>query len=1411
MAEIPTGNIPQRLGATWTAARLNEEVNSKIRKQLDLSRKAASIIELAGSADGDAREKLRADYNSLYEEQKGVYSQINELRRKQSELPKWEGQGALGQAQGLDELGEVVKQDPASLLEAATGSVAAFGPELLGQAAVGLATGGAGLIGTAARAATMGVSSYRQNEIDRLVSGAQEAGYDLADPAILNKFIRTGTFEDIQGEAQRGAAGRAAVDALSAGVAGRLSGAAAKTGTGQLAAAGRELGEQVALGSGSEIAGQALEKGEVYNPAAVALEGGLELASAPIEILPLALEGRSQGIEQGRADAVAAQKADMDARAQADILTQQQLRDDNVIAAQRRAAQADAEAAANNKNAVAQNVAKTQVISENIDLVKAAQLEEAVGNASPGTSEELRNALGADATSLPVMPNLVMAENTKGINQQRVGELSSQYGAENKFSISGQPVQKSPTKAEIIEQWKAQRSSTPQAPAETQQEIKAPAPTPITATPQQKAQGAIGRMAYQLKRNLVERFTKLRSVAPDIGVKEDAAHSQRDGALREKSLQVQTLMRSLAEDAKAVGSNAEEILSAADELAAMQQIPDWNKEHGEGAYNGITTEQANKRAKELLTRADAPLVHKTADFIRGLHRASLDNLKLAGNIDQELYNTLISKYPNYVSFSSLPTELERLVGKGGRGKFYSLKEFVGGEWERGNTIENAINSFAASENVLYKSKVFNAIQEGIKNNPFMSQFFEVVAEKDLGRGGTMADDIIVASIDGEKSFIRVKDNDLAIELGKLDDEQVNTVLKVFGAFSNLLKTVWVRKNPNTILRQVAMDVQEALVNMESTAISGKRAEYLKNLGQTLAASYRSAFGLKMPAIARKAIANMAKKNGVDVNLDTKSAEMDALMERANKAGIRTGGGYFGKDVQAEIRNKIKSEMARAKNPYLKGILGFLDGVEALVDANDYAVRLSAFKTAVDNGLSDMDAADLARNITANFGRSGKIGAQLEMLYPFFKSSVQGTRRAWKALFQDKKGNFNPRGAFVMVASAIGIEMAIQAMNDALDDDWESLTNPRNNWVFVLGDGTYMQIPKPWGAKPLIELARLSARSMLGKPSADIGADIESLFTTVADSYNPMGVGTVANMIMPAVGDALLAIDSNKDAFGKNIVPDFKGGLMGEDIPSHERYYDSLKNSWFGMAMIDTTKFFNDNGVATPSPAHIDYLARQFGGGVMDFGSKAAGSIAKLLSGEGIDVNDVPVASKFVKFKTAEEQAEASERVGATADVAKVKELEMKGKLDNFYLNKKANEEFARIGKLPLAQQNIVLNQMAQTDRGLAVKVAEKLQEKANAIGTTPVQRAVLKLSQANQVRWHVQKMQEMQDPALQEEYFNELVRTGFIQPSRDRNGAYAQLIRYIQSVKQGQDTTDKAFLERLMAPTRSDYKPIQVQ
>ena len=475
-------------------------------------------------------------------------------------------------------------------------------------------------------------------------------------------------------------------------------------------------------------------------------------------------------------------------------------------------------------------------------------------------------------------------------------------------------------------------------------------------------------------------------------------------------------------------------------------------------------------------------------------------------------------------------------------------------------------------------------------------------------------------INGEDRFIIFNPNDprakrMVESLKNLDAEQLGTVLGTIGTATRWIASVNTQYNPVFGAWNFARDVQGAALNLSTTELAGKEKEVLKSTWPALFAVYRDLRG--------KEGKTKASKEWID------------MFERYQLAGGQTG--YQNQFSETRKKaNVVEREMARLEHGAArKAAESVFKWLSDYNDSMENAVRLSAFKVAVtpkaDGGLgmSDDAAASLAKNLTVNFNRKGASSPILQSLYAFFNAAVQGNARLIKTL----RG---PAGKKIIVGGmTIGAFQAIAMAMAGFDDDEPPDFVKDKNLVIPIGDGKYLTIPMPLGFNVFPGLGRLAMETVLIgtgdiKSRRGAAAKIVSAGSLIVDSFNPLGTGSVQQMLTPTVADPIMALYANRDAFGR---PISKEDRATSPTPGYERSRENA--SVFSQKLAEALNWLTSpagskhtKGWASPTADQIDYFIGQYTGGVGREIMKTGETAKSFVTKEEQPIYRVPILGKL---------------------------------------------------------------------------------------------------------------------------------------------------------------------------------------
>lgn len=502
------------------------------------------------------------------------------------------------------------------------------------------------------------------------------------------------------------------------------------------------------------------------------------------------------------------------------------------------------------------------------------------------------------------------------------------------------------------------------------------------------------------------------------------------------------------------------------------------------------------------------------------------------------------------------------------------------------------------------------------------------------------DNVFPVRINGKDRYIFFNAKDpralrMVQALRNLDVEQVSSVVGLLGKFTRWFKNVNTQYNPIFGFVNLNRDVQGALLNLSTTPIKGEQKAVLAGI---------------LPAM--RGVLNVLRdeRKGI-TNTQGPWAE---LFKDARANGFQTG--YRESLVRtAEEKKFIQHTLDKMKDNNAKKAFSYI--ANSLSDFNDMmenAIRLSAYKVALDKGLSKQDAAILAKDLTVNFDKKGQWTSNINSLYAFFNASVQGTERIARTLL-------GPAGRKIMYGGMIagGVQAMMLAAAGYGDDDPPEFIRERN-FIVPLAGGKYMTIPYPLGFNIFPNFGRTATELWLyGKP----GDRIANLSAAIADSFNPLGsTGFSLQTLSPTALDPLVAMGQNKDAFGR---PIYRPDRTTNPTPGYTRSREasseiSKQLSYYLNLASGGTKY--QKGYISPTADEIDYLGGQLTGGLGREIMKVGQAIKSTSTGEELPSYRVPLAGRF--YGETGSQAAISQRFYNNITEMANYEQEIKGRLKN---------------------------------------------------------------------------------------------------------------------------------------------------
>jgi hypothetical protein len=504
------------------------------------------------------------------------------------------------------------------------------------------------------------------------------------------------------------------------------------------------------------------------------------------------------------------------------------------------------------------------------------------------------------------------------------------------------------------------------------------------------------------------------------------------------------------------------------------------------------------------------------------------------------------------------------------------------------------------------------------------------------------DNVFPVRINGKDRYIFFNKNDpkalrMVHSLMNLDADSLGDIEGIIAKATRWFASVNTQYNPIFGVVNLIRDIGGSTLNLSTTAIAGDQAKVNKNV---------------IPAM--RGILNVLRderKGKTDTTGKWAKAFQD-FREQGGQTGYRDS--LIRTDEEKQI---IEREINKMKSGNTKK--AFYAVVGALSDFNDMmenSIRLSAYMAALDKGLSKQKAAILAKNLTVNFDKKGQLSARINAYFAFFNASVQGTARLAKTL----KG---PKGkAIIGGGIALGAAQAVILALAGFDEDEPPEFVRERNFVVPLPNGNFLTIPYPLGFNVLPNVGRLTTEFVLSG-GKDPGKKVTALLGSVVEAFSPIGGSELSlQTISPTVVDPLVAIATNKDAFGR---PIYKKDQATNPTPgylrSRENASEFSKNiAYFLNLASGGTKY--SKGYVSPTGDEIDYLIGQITGGVGRELIKTEQTVKAGITGEELPAYRIPLVGRFY----GETQSNAAESQRFYNNIIKMAdhENEVKGRIKN---------------------------------------------------------------------------------------------------------------------------------------------------
>tara|TARA_R110000737_G_scaffold261237_2_gene269467 strand:+ start:2 stop:2725 length:2724 start_codon:yes stop_codon:yes gene_type:complete len=703
--------------------------------------------------------------------------------------------------------------------------------------------------------------------------------------------------------------------------------------------------------------------------------------------------------------------------------------------------------------------------------------------------------------------------------------------------------------------------------------------------------------------------------------------------------------------------------------------------------SGMTDEQADIILADFKTRDNFKTLEDISRQVSEMMRSNLETRYDGGIISKESKDELLSKFENYVPLRGIDYEIdsegttwklgvpikrtekklkvtkppgfqvrkegkEAKIGKGrgvldenireARNTFSQAMIKLHNDIVRAerNRVAKSLYDFAK----YYESKI-DSNTDGlwtIMEDPTKPEQAETIAEftrlkeefrKEKGRlkGKWKSKNLgepFKFLIDGKEKVMLLENEYLARFFNNIGAQSGNMFTNALGKVTRYLAMINTGYNPEFVVANLLRDLQTAAINISDEQTSQLRSSMFKNWKSALKGAYN--VERKQDAQGQwETIYRNYKNAGGKVGFFT---SIRTLEDQLNEIQGQLG----------DLNTEKKSNSALKKgSKFVKSVGKYISDVNAAVEN---AVRVSAFQSALDAGLTQTQAASLAKNLTVNFNRKGEWGSLINSMYLFYNASIQGSTRVLQASFRSPKIR---KMLYSITAGSLVLDM-LNRMVAGEDDDGRNRYDKLSGWVkshnlilFLPGTEKYIAIPMPYGYNVMAVLGQTMASSMpediggSNKQQVSVGDNASRTVGSMFDSFNPVGgSSSIVEFVSPTIVKPAVQLMQNEDYAGRAIYPPDNPFDGNAGPPDSQRFWNATSIS---QATANTLNSLTggskmEKGFVDFSPETMDFWFGHLFGGVGSFTGRTAELGKNVLTGQWdeISANQVPFTRRVYK-------------------------------------------------------------------------------------------------------------------------------------------------------------------------------------
>ena len=632
--------------------------------------------------------------------------------------------------------------------------------------------------------------------------------------------------------------------------------------------------------------------------------------------------------------------------------------------------------------------------------------------------------------------------------------------------------------------------------------------------------------------------------------------------------------------------------------------------------SGMTNQQAKDVISEFEKSGKSEKLDKYAKELREkVIDKNLDNLLEDKLISQKQYDELKTQFENYVPLLVGEKMEGKVIGKGrsadlrGKDIFRAKGSNLYGVDKRVNPVASALFNFQKS--VIRGEKNKSNITFLNLAKEIGEPYFEVVKPEynvktnSIGEieyvyrnyDPKLSDNSVELKMDGKPILVVVKDPSLLRAMKGLGVTKAIPFLSHLNTWLRGVNTIY---NPEFIVSNFIRDIQTAVGNLSAEQIKGIEKNTLLNIPKAMKGVWENEMG-------------------------TKSEWSDIVQEMKDEGGdiswLQVGDiNEYSADIKKQIdkynSNKLPSQFGKV----LSSTLNYYRAAGAV---SEKSVRVSAYKAAIDGGVSKSKAAQLAKNLTVNFEKKGNLGATLNSLYLFAGAGIQGNAKMIASLAKSK----NTQKLF---AATVAGSVIMNVLNSYInDDEYEKIDDgiKERNLIVMHFDGTYNKIPLPYGYNVFKVFG--DAIYEIGANKKTIAQGLGKITLATANAFNPISSSTFNQMISPTITDPFVQVSENKNWRAAPILPET--GKYEPEKKASSKYFSTVR-----PISKSATDFLNEvsggtameSGYVDISPELVDHFYDFFTGGSGRMIANTINGTAEVVAGDLPEAENTPFIRTF---------------------------------------------------------------------------------------------------------------------------------------------------------------------------------------